>query len=92
MNKVRLCAIIIVGFGVGLAVDSVGENSGEETWCNNIREKYGVIPGKSFGNLPSELHRTYLLRKCYRFFCEPHPMAGKGVFECVPLKKNTEFT
>ena len=87
--KAALCAIIIVG-KVGSAMKSVeeagGDHGGDETWCNNMREKYDVIPGKSFGNLPQEMHKTYLYKKCYRFFCEPHPMAGKGVFECVPLK------
>ena len=38
--KAALCAIIIVG-KVGLAMgEDVGDHGGDETWCNNMREKY----------------------------------------------------
>ena len=55
-------------------------------WCFEMRRDYDIQPGKSFGTLPIKLHRQYLQMRCHRFFCEPHPMAGKGPFDCVPLK------
>ena len=57
----------------------------EESWCFQMRKQYAVEPGKSFGNLPQHIHDKYLEARCYRFFCKPHPRAGKGVFECDPL-------
>jgi hypothetical protein len=57
-----------------------------EKWCIITKQRYGVIPGQSFGSLPPEQHERYLKAKCYRYFCEPHPRAGHGKFDCVPLK------
>ena len=45
-------------------------------WCKEMRVKYSIEPGRSFGNLPVELHNKYLNAKCFRFFCKPHPKAG----------------
>ena len=56
-----------------------------KSWCELMKNKYEVIPGKSFGTLPNTLHGLYLSAKCYEHFCKPHPMAGKGVFDCEPL-------
>eukprot|EP01038_Epipyxis_sp_PR26KG_P004962 gene4962-6937_t len=50
-----------------------------------MKLKYNIEPGKSFGKLPNHLHEQYLSAKCYRYFCKPHPLAGKGVFDCEPL-------
>ena len=58
---------------------------GNKQYCFDMRSKYKVQPGRSFGNLPKELHVEYLAARCYRYFCEPHNMAGKGVFKCIPL-------
>eukprot|EP01041_Mallomonas_annulata_P010266 gene10266-21423_t len=54
-------------------------------WCKEMRAKYNIQPGQSFGDLPVHLHRTYLDAECHRYFCKPHPKAGKGVFPCEPL-------
>eukprot|EP00607_Mallomonas_marina_P000737 CAMPEP_0182432336 /NCGR_PEP_ID=MMETSP1167-20130531/55572_1 /TAXON_ID=2988 /ORGANISM="Mallomonas Sp, Strain CCMP3275" /LENGTH=114 /DNA_ID=CAMNT_0024619717 /DNA_START=346 /DNA_END=690 /DNA_ORIENTATION=+ len=54
-------------------------------WCKEMKSKYNVKPGQSFGDLPVRLHATYLNAKCYRYFCKPHPKAGKGVFPCEEL-------
>lgn len=59
----------------------------ESTWCFRMREKYHIEPGESFGELPSSLHSIYLSVKCYRFFCKPHPLAGRGKFRCEPPEK-----
>jgi len=57
-------------------------------WCKEMKEKYDIKPGQSFGSLPDRLHVTYLNARCYRYFCKPHPKAGKGVFPCEPLDPN----
>ena len=63
-------------------LDNVIDNKG---YCERMRKEYSILPGKSFGSLPKRLHAEYLHAACHRFFCEPHPKAGKGVFDCVPL-------
>ncbi|RYG97258.1 hypothetical protein EON65_53160 [archaeon] len=64
---------------------TVTDEASEKKWCFDMRDKYSIIPGKSFGTLPVKEHSTYLKASCYRFFCKPHELAGKGVFECEPL-------
>ena len=59
--------------------------SQEEQRCIEMRDKYGIEPGKSFGSLPINMHKSYLAARCYRFFCQPNERAGKGVFDCEPL-------
>ncbi len=63
----------------------VSPKIGSKEWCVDIRTTFDIVPGKSFGKLPFSMHEAYLQAKCYRYFCKPHPMAGKGVFDCVPL-------
>ena len=53
--------------------------------CQDMRVKYAIEPGQSFGTLPVPMHNQYLKLRCYRFFCKPHPLAGKGKFPCEPL-------
>ncbi len=65
-------------------LESVEER--DKKWCIEARMNYDIIPGKSFGKLPFSEHNRYLRARCYRFFCKPHPMAGKGVFDCEPLE------
>lgn len=77
--------IILVLFMVAVAANNVDDENNEKKWCFDMKEKYSIIPGKSFGTLPVHEHNTYLKARCYRFFCKPHELAGKGVFECEPL-------
>lgn len=65
--------------------------SPEELWCVQKKEQYNIEPGKSFGTLPLGQHKMYLDAKCYRFFCKPHPKAGKGVFDCEPLNEKEKL-
>jgi len=58
-----------------------------ERWCEETKTRFDIMPGQDFGTLPATLHKSYLKAKCYRFFCEPHPKAGNGKFECIPLEK-----
>jgi hypothetical protein len=62
----------------------------DEAYCVDMRAKYGIIPGQSFGSLPESKHEEYLNAKCYRFFCEPHKRAGRGKFKCVPKEVKTK--
>ena len=55
--------------------------------CTAFKDKYKVVPGRSFGILPTQLHEVFLSLRCDEFFCQPHPMAGKGVYDCVPLAR-----
>ena len=59
----------------------------ERSSCIKYRDRYRIVPGESFGSLPAEMHNVYLSLRCYRFFCEPHPLSGRGKFKCVPLKE-----
>ena len=66
-----------------------GNVGSDKNWCFEMRKKYNIEPGKSFGQLPTNMHDKYLSSRCYRFFCQPHPRAGKGVFDCDPLPQAT---
>ena len=66
-----------------VASDAIAETRRE--YCFRMKEKYHIQPGESFGDLPHELHREYLIAKCFQFFCEPNDMGGRGKFKCVPL-------
>lgn len=77
-------ALLITAFLLSPTVAQNDDTVARE-WCIEIKEKYGIIPGQSFGTLPKAMETKYLRAKCFRFFCEPHPKAGKGVFKCIPL-------
>ena len=56
-----------------------------------MKNEYNIEPGQSFGTLPFNLHSMYLSKRCYRFFCKPNTLAGKGKFICEPiLLQNSE--
>jgi hypothetical protein len=63
----------------------------KKEWCFEMKDKYNILPGQSFGSLPEEQHNVYLVARCYRYFCQPNAMAGKGVFKCIPLTNSTRF-
>lgn len=69
--------ILISLVAVVLCSDEVNSTS-TLNWCRKMRSKYDVLPGKSFGKLPFNLHAQYLSAKCYIYFCKPHPLAGRG--------------
>jgi hypothetical protein len=54
-------------------------------YCFAIRAKYHIQPGYSYGTLPQTQIKEYNDAKCYRYFCEPHKMSGRGKFKCIPL-------
>ena len=49
-------------------------------WCEGVNLKYGIIPGSSFGSLPTNMHKGYLSVNCDQFFCLPHSLR-KGVYQ-----------
>jgi hypothetical protein len=89
MNVFTLIVLICISIaGCELILTSVESvNLSSKEWCFKVREKYLIQPGKSFGQLPFEMHNEYLSKKCYQYFCKPHPMAGRGVFDCEPLEQ-----
>ena len=58
-------------------------NGKSRDWCFAMRDRYHIIPGQSFGNLPKNYHTQYLASKCDQFFCKPHK--GIGKFNCEPI-------
>jgi hypothetical protein len=56
-------------------------------YCFAAKRKYSILPGESFGTLPESLRGAYMDARCYRFFCQPNKMGGKGVFKCIPLEE-----
>jgi hypothetical protein len=78
--------LLLVVSAVALATPMSGGE--DEAYCQATRKTYNVEPGRSFGTLPVSMHKRYLAARCYRYFCEPNELAGKGVFDCVPLKSS----
>ena len=70
----------------GAVVEETKIIAPDNALCIEMKQKYDMIPGKSFGTLPTSRHKEYLRLKCYKFFCKPHPMAGRGVFDCEPIE------
>ena len=60
----------------------------EKQTCFDMRTKYSIEPGESFGTLPSSMHSDYLKLRCYRFFCEVNSKVGKGKFICIPKNES----
>jgi hypothetical protein len=61
------------------------EHTTRTKYCFEMKDKYNIVPGASFGDLPNKLHNEYLEARCFQFFCEPNVMGGKGKFTCIPL-------
>jgi hypothetical protein len=54
--------------------------------CRNLRKTHKVRPGVSWGSMNRELQDLWIKMKCDQFFCKPHQLAGKGIYNCVPLE------
>ena len=87
MRYSNLLLLLLVVSAVAQATPMSGGED-EASYCQATRKTYNVEPGRSFGTLPVSMHKRYLAARCYRYFCEPHELAGKGVFDCVPLKSS----
>lgn len=79
----NLHIIILLVFLV-TAVRCDSSEDREREYCKDMRRKYNIIPGESFGTLPQNLHNKYLNARCHRFFCQPHPMSGM-ILNCLSL-------
>jgi hypothetical protein len=55
--------------------------------CKNLRKAHRVKPGVSWGTLTRQQQDLWVKLNCDKFFCQPHKLAGKGIYECVPLEK-----
>jgi hypothetical protein len=60
--------------------------------CRFWKKQHQVVPGRSWGSLTSALQDSWMKLQCDEFFCEPHSLAGKGVYTCVPLAKGKHAT
>ena len=54
-------------------------------WCFVIKQKYNIIPGQTFGNLPKNMHKQFVQANCDQYFCKDNPLSGKGKFVCEPI-------
>ena len=56
--------------------------------CRQMRRQHKVIPGTSWGSMNREQQDLWISLQCDEFFCEPHRLAGKGVYKCIPLPQD----
>jgi hypothetical protein len=56
--------------------------------CKALRNRYQVKPGVSWGDMGPELQQQWMDLRCDQFFCEPDPKEGRGVYKCIPLRRN----
>lgn len=80
-----LLLLLLLCVGLTLSSGETVDSGANKNYCFEMKEKYKIVPGESFGSLPNALHNEYLAAKCFRHFCEPNPMGGRGKFVCVPL-------
>ena len=53
--------------------------------CLDLRERYDVRPGRSWGRLDKAGQARWLELACDQYLCEPHRQRGRGVYDCAPL-------
>lgn len=59
--------------------------SSNEAYCRDIYGKHGVRPGKSWGTLSKKQQADWMRSRCDKYYCEAHPLEGRGVYKCKPL-------
>ncbi len=59
--------------------------------CRQLHKKHKVNPGQSWGTMDKAQQDEWISWNCDQFFCQPHQLAGKGIYKCVPLAKNDKF-
>lgn len=57
--------------------------------CRALRRKHRVKPGTSWGTMTKEQQDHWIEINCDQFFCEPHQLAGKGVYKCIPVRESS---
>jgi hypothetical protein len=50
-----------------------------------MKKKHNVVPGENWGTLSAEDEIKWLQLNCDQYLCEPHHLAGKGVYKCSAL-------
>ena len=58
--------------------------------CRQLHKKHKVNPGESWGTMDKSQQDEWISWNCDQFFCQPHQLAGKGIYKCVPLVKNNK--
>ena len=57
-------------------------------YCNHMAKRHKVQPGINWGTLTSTQQTKWMEINCDQYFCQQHPLAGKGTYKCVPLTRN----
>eukprot|EP01038_Epipyxis_sp_PR26KG_P004148 gene4148-5907_t len=53
--------------------------------CILLKRSYNVAPGKSWGKMDINNQNRWMNLKCDGFFCKKNKLAGKGVYNCIPV-------
>jgi len=61
------------------------------SWCLNVKARYQVLPGISFGTMTPEKKAEFMEAKCLSFLCEDHPEMHTGIFTCRPRASMKDF-
>lgn len=65
---------------------TLSDNEYVKRYCNHLRMKYHVLPGKSWGSMDNIKQNTWILNRCDQYFCQPNKLEGRGIYHCIPLK------
>jgi hypothetical protein len=61
--------------------------------CTSMRANYNVKPGVNWGLMDSkkDLQDRWIALNCDKFFCQKHKLAGKGIYQCLPLEEYAQL-
>lgn len=68
-----------------VTTENRGQRQRRRRQCRQLRRVHQVVPGRSWGNMTKQQQDQWLSLQCDDFFCEPHELAGKGIYKCIPL-------
>jgi len=56
--------------------------------CRELYTKHKVRPGVDWGTLSTAQQDEWMAQKCDEFYCQPHKLAGRGIYRCKPKIKS----
>jgi hypothetical protein len=61
--------------------------------CTSMRANYNVKPGVNWGLMDAkkDLQDRWITLNCDKFFCQKHKLAGKGIYQCLPLEEYAQL-
>ena len=68
-----------------VTTENRGQRQRRRRQCRQLRRMHQVVPGRSWGTMTKQQQDQWLSLQCDDFFCEPHELAGKGIYKCQPL-------